>query len=97
MLSTLLRRYWIPHANAAARKVIRECMVCQKQRQKPGEQKMSDLPMDRISADLPPFTHVGVDYFGPIEVKRQEFCKKIWGPFHLPNLSRSAPRGGAFS
>lgn len=34
MLSTLRRHYWIPHANAAARRVIRECMVCQKQRTK---------------------------------------------------------------
>ncbi|XP_035988684.1 uncharacterized protein LOC118561046 [Fundulus heteroclitus] len=35
MLSTLRRQYWIPHANSAARKIIRNCMVCQKQRQKP--------------------------------------------------------------
>lgn len=95
MLSTLRRRYWIPHANAAARKVIRECMVCQKQRQKPGEQKMSDLPMDRISADLPPFTHVGVDYFGPIEVKRGRSFVKRYGV--LFTCLTCAPRGGAFS
>ena len=31
---------------------------------------MSDLPTDRITPDLPPFTCVGMDYFGPIEVKR---------------------------
>lgn len=71
MQPTLRRHYWIPHANTAARKVIRDCMVCRKQRQKPGEQKMFDLPVDRISADFPPFTYVGVDYFGPIEVKKE--------------------------
>ncbi|KAK0142765.1 hypothetical protein N1851_019297 [Merluccius polli] len=32
--------------------------------------EMSDLPADRIIADLPPFTDVGIDYFGPMEVKR---------------------------
>lgn len=26
---------------------------------------MSDLPKDRLEAHLPPFTNVGVDYFGP--------------------------------
>ncbi len=34
-----------------------------------GEQKMADLPTERIVPDLPPFTHVGEDYFGPIDVK----------------------------
>lgn len=47
--------------------------------QKLGEQKMSDLPIDRISADLPPFTYVGVDYFGPIEVKRGRSVVKRYG------------------
>lgn len=79
MLSTLRRRYWIPHANAAARKIINECVVCQKQRQRPGEQKMSDLPVDRVLADSPPFTHVGLDYFGPIEVKKGRSLVKRYG------------------
>ena len=30
---------------------------------------MADLPADRLIPDEPPFTRVGVDYFGPIEVK----------------------------
>lgn len=79
MLSTLRRRYWIPHANTAARAVIRNCMVCKRQRQRPGEQKMADLPADRITADLPPFTDVGMDYFGPMEVKQGQSIVKRYG------------------
>ena len=79
MLSTLRRQYWIPHANAAARKIISECVICLKQRQRPGEQKMSDLPVDRVTADAPPFTHVGLDYFGPIEVKKGRSLVKRYG------------------
>ncbi|XP_030214395.1 uncharacterized protein LOC115545409 isoform X1 [Gadus morhua] len=79
MLSTLRRKYWIPHANAAARKIISECVICLKQRQRPGEQKMSDLPVDRVTADAPPFTHVGLDYFGPIEVKKGRSLVKRYG------------------
>ncbi len=32
--------------------------------------KMADLPKERLLPHLPPFTNVGVDYFGPLKVKR---------------------------
>ncbi|XP_062849676.1 Fc receptor-like protein 5 [Trichomycterus rosablanca] len=38
---------------------------------------MADLPSDRIAVDVPPFTNVGIDYFGPIEVKRNRaICER---------------------
>ncbi|KAI2661009.1 UvrABC system protein B [Labeo rohita] len=39
-------------------------------RAKAGEQKMSELPYDRVTPDHPPFTNVGVDYFGPFDVRQ---------------------------
>jgi hypothetical protein len=50
--------------------IISECVVCRRQRGKIAEQKMADLPLERIMTDIPPFTNVGVDYFGPIEIKK---------------------------
>ena len=79
MLSALRQQFWIPHANALARRIIRGCMTCRRLHQRPGEQKMSDLPPDRLSMDLPPFTMVGMDYFGPIEVKRGRNTVKRYG------------------
>ena len=89
MLSTLWHRFWIPHANSAARTVIGDCMTCKRQRQQPGEQKMADLPADRIIADLPPFTDVGIDYFGPMEVKRGRNTVKRYGVIFTCLTSRA--------
>ena len=76
-LSKLRRKYWITKAPSAVRKVINDCWKCRLHAAKAGEQKMADLPVERILPDLPPFTSAGVDYFGPIEVKRgRSLCKR---------------------
>ena len=53
--------------------------VCRRMHGNAGEQNISDLPTDRIIPDLPPFTYVGVDYFGPLEVKRGRSIVKRYG------------------
>ncbi len=40
---------------------------------------MGDLPIDRLTPDLPTFTHVGVNYFGPLEIKRARSILKRYG------------------
>lgn len=50
---------------------------------------MADLPQDRVSPDLPPFTHVGIDYFGPIEVKRGRVHVKRYGVIFTCLVSRA--------
>ena len=60
-------------------RLILDCVKCRRLRGNVGEQKMADLPSDSITPDLPPFTNVGVDYFGPIEVKRGRGTMKRYG------------------
>ena len=56
--------YWIIQGTAAVSKCIAECTVCRKLRGATHEQKMADLPIDRMNPS-PSFTYAAVDYFGP--------------------------------
>lgn len=44
-----------------------------------GEQFMADLPEERVTPDDPPFTNVGVDFFGPFELKQGRATVKRYG------------------
>ena len=83
MLAHAQRRYWILQANATARGIVGKCVVCRRQRAVVGEQRMADLPKERLTPNMPnepPFTTtVGVDYFGPFEVKINRSMVKRYG------------------
>ena len=70
MLSLFCQRYWLIKANSAVRKILTKWYSCRKREAPVCEQKMSDLPEDRLVPDKPPFTIVGVDCFGPFHVRR---------------------------
>lgn len=97
MLSQLRKKYWIIKGNSAARKVISECVVCRRVRGKMGEQKMADLPKERVLPDLPPFTNVGLDYFGPFEVRRGRSQVKRYGVLFTCMSSRAVHLEVAYS
>ena len=89
ILSKLREKYWITHANSAARKILSKCVFCKRHKGKLCDQKMADLPRERTTPDLPPFTHVGVDYFGPIEVKQGRSYVKRYGVIFSCMTSRA--------
>ena len=49
---------------------IHKCVTCKRFSSKPMVEKMTDLPRSKIVPSPPPFTHTGVDCFGPFLVKR---------------------------
>ena len=67
-LVLLRKKLWIIRGRNEIKKVIRKCVVCQKQKKETVKQIMAPLPLDRVKeADI--FDVVGMDFFGPYYVK----------------------------
>ena len=79
LISLLRQEFWIIGVRVIVKRVIRECIQCQKRKAKPSQIKMADLPPDRITVGAPTFFHTGVDFFGPIQVKVLRSKVKRWG------------------
>ena len=80
VLAVIRERFWIVGARTLGKRVLHDCVVCRRIRGTPCIQKMADLPSDRVCPGLlPPFTHVGVDCFGPFLVKRGRSYEKRYG------------------
>ena len=60
--------FWLLSVNAQVRKIIYNCFRCRFLRRKLSVQLMADLPLKRTEPE-PPFTHCGVDAFGPFYIQ----------------------------
>ncbi|KAL2089355.1 hypothetical protein ACEWY4_014043 [Coilia grayii] len=58
---------WLVGGKRCISKVLHKCITCRKLRGNAEKQKMADLPKERLCV-APPFTHVGLDVFGPWNV-----------------------------
>ena len=68
-LAELRSRFWVISGNSTTRHVLSKCVKCRRLRRPTEEQKMADLPDCRLDSSQPPFSQVGVDYFGPFIIK----------------------------
>lgn len=89
VLSLVRQRFWIISGRTAVRQTVRNCFDCKKRLATPSTQKMADLPKDRVIPNKPPFTNVGVDYFGPFLVKRGRARVKRYGCIFTCLISRA--------
>ncbi|XP_045024595.1 uncharacterized protein LOC123469606 [Daphnia magna] len=67
-LAEVRSRYWILKGRRTIRGVVKRCVIRRKARAKPKQPMMAALPKERLEAFSPPFTNVGVDFFGPMYV-----------------------------
>ncbi|XP_076660431.1 uncharacterized protein LOC143363785 [Halictus rubicundus] len=68
-LACLRHEYWILRARATVRAVLHRCVPCTRERAAIPHQLMGDLPASRVTKAERAFTHTGVDYAGPIQVR----------------------------
>ena len=79
VLSSLRQLFWIIKGRSAVRRVLSECFLCRKLGAARGEQLMANLPKEKLTPENPPFTSVGVDYFGPLYVQQGRSHVKRYG------------------
>ena len=79
VLSVLREKFWLPKARNRIRLLLHKCVVCKMLYATPANQRMADLPPDRLAAYTRPFSNTGVDCFGPFFVKRGRSQEKRYG------------------
>ncbi|VDO43858.1 unnamed protein product [Haemonchus placei] len=71
-MALIRQHYWIPKLRSQVTVVIRRCVQCQRFNNLPFKYpEQSDLPSRRVLRSRP-IDHVGLDYFGPLTIKRED-------------------------
>jgi len=79
VLSITRNRFWILKGRAAVKSVLHDCRMCRRRKTPPARQQMAPLLAEQLTPELPPFTYVGVDLFGPFQVKQRRSSVKRYG------------------
>ena len=78
VLALIRQAYWILSGRIAVNQVVHRCFMCRVKRARKQYPFMADLPPCRAAIDEPPFTHCGVDLFGPVQIKQGRKRIKRW-------------------
>lgn len=70
LLASVRQKYWPINGKSSARKTVHECIRCFKTKPQSLSHIMGELPQDRVQPVLRPFMNTGVDYCGPVMIKR---------------------------
>ncbi|XP_016520269.1 uncharacterized protein LOC107834049 [Poecilia formosa] len=70
--------FWVIGGSKEVAKLISRCVQCRKLRRSPEEQRMSELPKERIEVS-DPFIYSGMDCFGPFTTKQGRKEQKRYG------------------
>ena len=79
IVNEIRQKYYIFGLRSALRSITYNCLKCKLERGKPRNPIMASLPEGRVAYRQRPFTHCGIDYFGPMFVKIGRRREKRWG------------------
>ena len=65
VMAHIRTRFWIPSCRSLVRKLILNCVGCNRFNVKPQYPLMGDLPKERVDPPLKAFQDVGIDFAGP--------------------------------
>ncbi|XP_058827663.1 uncharacterized protein LOC131687592 [Topomyia yanbarensis] len=74
----LKQRFLIPKISSLIAKVEKQCVWCKIHKNRPHTPRMAALPVQRLTPFQRPFTYVGVDYLGPVDVTVGRRTEKRW-------------------
>lgn len=79
VLNEIRQQYFIPRLRQVLKSIRSRCSHCKVLNTKPNPPEMASLPASSYAAFCKPFTFVGVDCFGPINVVFGRRNEKRWG------------------
>ncbi|XP_065180445.1 uncharacterized protein LOC135811008 [Sycon ciliatum] len=71
--------YWVLKLRTAVRRTWTVCQQCKNERAQPTPPQMGQIPDARVATFIRPFTHCGMDYFGPLTVTIGRRHEKRYG------------------
>ncbi|XP_032230569.1 uncharacterized protein LOC116614082 [Nematostella vectensis] len=80
--------YWLTGGSSEVASAIARCVKCQRLRGAVQEQKMLDLPEDRVES-APPFTYCGCDLFDPFTINEKRKTLERYGVIFTCMASRA--------
>lgn len=73
------QKFFVSNLRAAMKKVRKNCQFCKIKEARPAVPRMAPLPRARITAYIRPFSFVGLDYFGPVQITVGRHSETRWG------------------
>lgn len=93
----LRKLYWVQRGRKTVRRIISKCFKCKQHYAKALCPMMAALPGYRLKPFYPAFTHTGVDFFGPYNVKIFRRKVKRWACLFTCMSSRAVHLEMAYS
>lgn len=79
VVNEVRQRFYVPKLRVVLKSIVtNDCQLCKNRRAKPEPPEEGNLPPGRLAIGFRPFTHTGIDFFGPILVIQGRSEVKRW-------------------